>query len=541
MSISDKIKKLREKSGLSPEEFAEKVGVSRQTAAGWESGASAPDLNNLVSLSRLFGVSTDYLLSDEAATPQEKPESSPTALCETSSPSAPVPAPAPASCEESAEEDDEKSGGNSTVKKIIAVVAAVCIIAGAACFPLYSGALKKLWRSINSDDVKHTYVLVHGLGGWGESGALNSVTPYWGATTGSLAAYLRSEGYEVCVPTVGPISSAWDRACELYAQLTGTRVDYGEAHSKEHNHSRYGRSYSVPLVSDWGKKGKDVQIDLIGHSFGGATVRLLASLLAYGNEAEQKAGGDKVSPLFEGGKAELIHSVTTLCAPHNGSSLTCVADSLGSIAGLKNTTELLANICFSIISSAMPKSEIFDFMLDQFGISTDTLSEENFRQVLDKITANGTDNAVYDLSPDGAAKLNKTIRTVDSIYYFSYAYCTTKKGTLLNCQVPKVNTLPVLMPAAVAMGSYNGTTKGGITIDDSWKPNDGLVSVVSAQFPAGEEHTAMTEDYSGMKPGIWYVAETLNGDHGTVIGLMANAGETHAFYDKLFKMLTSVK
>ena len=74
-------------------------------------------------------------------------------------------------------------------------------------------------------------VFVHGLMGWGERAGLNSVLPYWGMTTGSLTAYLNSLGYETYSATVGPISSAWDRACELYAQLTGTTVDYGAAHS----------------------------------------------------------------------------------------------------------------------------------------------------------------------------------------------------------------------------------------------------------------------------------------------------------------------
>ena len=51
---------------------------------------------------------------------------------------------------------------------------------------------------------------------------------------------LNEKGIEAYAPAVGPLSSAWDRACELYAQLMGTRVDYGEAHSKMHGHNRYG-------------------------------------------------------------------------------------------------------------------------------------------------------------------------------------------------------------------------------------------------------------------------------------------------------------
>jgi triacylglycerol esterase/lipase EstA (alpha/beta hydrolase family) len=89
-------------------------------------------------------------------------------------------------------------------------------------------------------------VFVHGLMGWGERAGLNSVLPYWGMTTGSLTAYLNSLGYETYSATVGPISSAWDRACELYAQLTGTTVDYGAAHSAAHDHARRGCDGHAP-------------------------------------------------------------------------------------------------------------------------------------------------------------------------------------------------------------------------------------------------------------------------------------------------------
>ncbi len=51
--------------------------------------------------------------------------------------------------------------------------------------------------------------------------------PYWGMTTGSLPDYLATKGYETYAASVGPLSSAWDRACELYAQLVGARTDYG--------------------------------------------------------------------------------------------------------------------------------------------------------------------------------------------------------------------------------------------------------------------------------------------------------------------------
>lgn len=66
MNIADKIMMLRKKNGWSQEELAERLDVSRQSVSKWESGLSVPDLNKVVALSTLFGVSTDYLLKDEA-------------------------------------------------------------------------------------------------------------------------------------------------------------------------------------------------------------------------------------------------------------------------------------------------------------------------------------------------------------------------------------------------------------------------------------------------------------------------------------------
>ena len=69
MSLGEKIKELRKSRGMSQEELAEQINVSRQAISKWELDASLPDIDNIVQLSRLFAVSIDYLLleKDEAA------------------------------------------------------------------------------------------------------------------------------------------------------------------------------------------------------------------------------------------------------------------------------------------------------------------------------------------------------------------------------------------------------------------------------------------------------------------------------------------
>lgn len=65
MIFADKLIELRKKSGLTQEELAEKMDVSRQSIAKWEGAQSIPDLSRILKLSELFGVSTDYLLKDD--------------------------------------------------------------------------------------------------------------------------------------------------------------------------------------------------------------------------------------------------------------------------------------------------------------------------------------------------------------------------------------------------------------------------------------------------------------------------------------------
>ena len=65
MMFADKLIRLRKKAGWSQEELAARLHVSRQAVSKWEGAQSVPDLEKIVRLSELFGVSTDYLLKDE--------------------------------------------------------------------------------------------------------------------------------------------------------------------------------------------------------------------------------------------------------------------------------------------------------------------------------------------------------------------------------------------------------------------------------------------------------------------------------------------
>ena len=65
--LSERIYKFRRKSGLSQEQLAEKIGVSRQAISKWESGTSTPELEKLLALSECFHITLDELVKEETA------------------------------------------------------------------------------------------------------------------------------------------------------------------------------------------------------------------------------------------------------------------------------------------------------------------------------------------------------------------------------------------------------------------------------------------------------------------------------------------
>ena len=74
MKCSEKIVQLRKQHGLSQENLAEKLSVSRQAVSRWEMGTAMPDASNILQLSKLFDVTTDYLLNDDYESDEDLPK-----------------------------------------------------------------------------------------------------------------------------------------------------------------------------------------------------------------------------------------------------------------------------------------------------------------------------------------------------------------------------------------------------------------------------------------------------------------------------------
>ena len=394
------------------------------------------------------------------------------------------------------------------MKKLIALVLALAVVCGVFTIPANAA-------EIENGRTDYPYIFVHGMGGWAPSNSYYSLSPYWGGgllpgSETDIVEILNENGIEAYAPAVGPLSSAWDRACELYAQLTGTVVDYGKAHSDAHGHDRYGYNYEgkATMGEPWNLKDK---INLVGHSFGGATVRLLTSLLAFGDADEIAATGKDTSPLFKGGH-DCVHSCITLSAPHNGSHVANQLVDPGFTMALMATALNMIGMVFG------NEFLVFSFQLGHMGI---TPKEDEFRASfsIDGINSyyKSNDNCGYDMTLRGAAELNEKIKLAPNTYYYSYT--TENTWDITKFELPDKDLSLIFYISSMMLASQNGKTVDGIKIEGDWALNDGIVPLASAKYPLCDEATALNyadEIAKGNKirSGRWYYFDPMTGmDH----------------------------
>lgn len=414
------------------------------------------------------------------------------------------------------------------MKKSIKRVISVLLCAVMLLCPLTVGVSAK-----DNDENNYPFVFVHGMTGWGKDDGIYEEQPYWGQMQGDLMSVLEADGYECIVASVGPFSSAWDRACELYAQLVGTTVDYGAAHSKEHNHARFGRTYAEPLAPDW---DENHPINLVGHSLGGVTSRLLVQLLCEGDPAEIACTAENdISPLFTGGLDGRVFSVTTLASGHNGVSYMTAADNF----------EYYLDSFFFMFSNIMGSTELnkyYDPQLEHFGLSTppDMPLETKIDLIKSNALAHQEDSAMYDCTIQGAMKLNEKIDIQPDVYYYSYAGCKTFKNPIDGHHLPSPIMNPVFLAPSYIMGKWTGYASNGFYVDESWYPNDGLVNVVSAKAPFDEPSKEYNRNVPA-EPGVWHVMPVVRFEHMQFVGftLYNEKLPIEPFYKNMMKMVVN--
>lgn len=382
--------------------------------------------------------------------------------------------------------------------------AAVMVALGLLAAPAASAA--------NNDPV----ILVHGFLGFGPEQFQHSGFNYWGGY-GDIASQMQiyRGPRAVFAAAVGPISSNWDRAADLYAQIKGGCVDYGKTHVRDHglpgqvqkppgkcwaaNPRDNPQNYPLALYPAW---DAEHPIHLIGHSMGGTTIRALVELLEHGSNQDQGDGG-----LFEGGKVGWIRSVTTISAPHNGTTLS------------------------DAVLSVLP---------------------ELHAPLRDLLTHKA---AQWELAPDGAREFNAWARTSPHIYYFSVGTVATEGGswccngtdrviapvqtTLF--QYARADMIPYfksfagewIVPSALqrGMGGYTVNTPGRQRIDSDWFSNDGVVNTVSMRAPSG--HPARDYDGAAVR-GSWNFLGNYKGyDHFDILNWPNSGPSANKLYEQI--------
>lgn len=379
------------------------------------------------------------------------------------------------------------------------------LLAAAALSPWLPAA------AANNDPV----ILVHGFLGFGPEQFRESGFKYWGGY-GDIAAHMQlyKGPHAVYAAGVGAISSNWDRAAELYAQIKGGCVDYGQQHVLKYDPpgqpqkpagkcwaadaAHNPEHYPLAFYPQWDASHP---IHLIGHSQGGTTIRALVELLEHG------AAGEGDGELFKGGKAGWVKSVTTISAPHNGTTL---RDAI---------LDFLPNL-------HTPLRDMFD-----------------------------NDMAHWELAPDGARDFNLWARTSPNVYYFSVGTLATEAGSWccngtdrtlapiqnVRYQYPREDMIPYfkpyagewIVPSAMqhGMGGYTQSAPGRVRIDETWFPNDGVVNTASMRAPAG--HPVRDYDGTALK-GSWNFLGNYRGyDHFDILNWPNPGPSANPVYDRI--------
>lgn len=349
-------------------------------------------------------------------------------------------------------------------------------------------------------------VMVHGLFGFGpqELGPLN----YWGMAMRIKSPQKKFEA------SVGPISSAHDRACELLAQIKGVRVDYGKEHSKDYGHKRYGKDYSGHgFHPEWSAENP---VHLIGHSLGGPTIRCAQFLLA-------------IDHYSWGSNEDWVRSITGIAPVHNGSTLTYlvgVDEQTGLIPKNGNISNGIVKLIEIYTAATGTKlDQFYDFDLNhwRFKRKENESVWEYLKRVNKSKFAYGKDNAVYSLTLQGAKEANEAWPTYPNTFYFNLICEQTHKGFFTKCHYPDWRMNAALKPLALHMGSKRFDAPLISKFNDSdWFENDGAVNVYSQMYPriSGDHPIGRKfkpKQKKNFKPGKWHWTFLRGWDHLDII------------------------
>ena len=273
----------------------------------------------------------------------------------------------------------------------------------------------------------------------------------------------------------------------------------------------------------------------MGHSFGGPTVRLFASLMYYGDEAEVAATGEDTSPLFTGGH-DVIHSVSTFSSPNDG---TPIADFLVDL-------KLIALIAFAgNLLGCLFGDEVMMWHLrfGHFGLTAKE-DEERAKFNIGNIVNfyNSNDNCGYDMTIDGAKVLNEKIKVVPTAYYYSYTAIATEENAV---GMQKLSTPSLFSFSSLILAASEGKTIDGVEMTKEWAISDGIVPFASAKCPMKDIDTAKVYSEAiaageEIETGRWYMMDPLmDFQHASYMGTVGWPVSVEDFYVSFINTVNS--
>tara|TARA_Y100001970_G_scaffold293606_1_gene441540 strand:+ start:3659 stop:4864 length:1206 start_codon:yes stop_codon:yes gene_type:complete len=360
-------------------------------------------------------------------------------------------------------------------------------------------------------------VLIHGFFGWGNDEMGNY--RYWGGYKDIQKMY-EEYGFTVFNVSVGPISSNWDRAIEIYYQLKGGQTDYGLGHSRKHG--------LIQKPSDKIYKGlypkwdKNHPVHLIGHSMGGQTARMLQYLLETEIFENDSLLNKEKSELLGMSRKGWIASITSLATPHDGSTLTDIV------------TKTFPFVQYFIGVAGVVGTKFYNFDLSQWNIKRgENETWSNYVRRMRNHNAWETKNiSSWDLSLDGAAELNSFLNASPDTYYFSYSFSATSQDKSTGYHIPNKDVFLLIRSRAKLLGSKIIFKKDGNETDSTWWENDGIVNTRSMMGPTtGQNGPDPIVPYLKTDPlmqGQWYTFETIKLDHYQSVGHMISKDKREA-------------
>ncbi len=366
-------------------------------------------------------------------------------------------------------------------------------------------------------------ILIHGYLGWGREEMGHYY--YWGGTQ-DLEAELEAAGHTVFTVSIGPVSSNWERAVETFYQIKGGQVDYGKAHADRWGIKQKpeGKVYEG-LYPQW---DSEHPVHIIGHSMGGQTARLLQyqlQTILYLDSAQTETDS---SALFSDVYSGWIKSITTISAPHNGTTLSNIVTR--SLPFLQNFIGL----------AAVVGNKFYNFDLEHWGFKRK--EDENWMSYYKRMREHpawDTRNiSAWDLSINGARDINSLVQADPTIYYFSFTTTATHIDSTTGFHIPNKDLNLILKSKARRLGREHAFWLDGSTTDSTWYENDGVVNTQSQRGPTtganGPDPIAEYRENEPLIPGQWYTMPPLKMDHWYVIGHTAVKEEEMAEIKSLF-------